>query len=59
MLQDLAALTPPLIVFVAVIIGVIWLLRREMAPKRRSGAADQSQRANNDSVGPREHDRRT
>ena len=57
MLQDLAALTPPLIMCAAFIIGVIWLLRREMAPKRRSGAASESRRADNDSVGPREHDR--
>ena len=59
MLQDLAALTPPLIVFVAVIIGVIWLLRREMAPKRRPGDPTQSRRADNDSVEQREHDTRT
>jgi uncharacterized membrane protein YqiK len=59
MLQDLAALTPPLIVFVAVIIGVIWLLRREMAPKRRSGAVTQSRHGDNDSAEPREHDTRT
>ena len=59
MLPDLEALTPPLIVFVAVIIGVIWLLRREMAPKRRSGAATESRDGDNDSVEPREHDTRT
>jgi flagellar biogenesis protein FliO len=59
MLQDLAALTPPLIMFVAVIIGVIWLLRREMAPKRRDGATTESRRDDNDSVEPREHDTRT
>jgi hypothetical protein len=59
MLQDLAALTPPLIVCAAFIIGVIWLLRREMAPKRRSGAATQSRHGDNDSVEPREYDTRT
>ena len=59
MLQDLAALTQPLIVFAAFIIGVIWFLRREMAPKRRSGEPTQSRRADNDSVEPREHDTRT
>jgi hypothetical protein len=36
MWQDLAALTPPLVVCVAVLIGVGMLLRREMSPKRRA-----------------------
>ena len=36
MWQDLAALTPPLVVCVAFLIGVAWLLRREMSPKRRT-----------------------
>ena len=36
MWQDLAALTPPLVVCVAFVIGVALLLRREMAPKRRA-----------------------
>jgi len=36
MWQDLAALTPPLIVCVAFLIGVAILLRREMSPKRRA-----------------------
>ena len=35
MLQDLGALAPPLIVAVAFIIGVGFLLHRELAPKRR------------------------
>jgi hypothetical protein len=39
MLQDLAALTPPLIVCVAFLIGVGLLLRRELAPKRRAARA--------------------
>lgn len=39
MLQDLAALTPPLIVCVAFLIGVGFLVRRELAPKRRAGRA--------------------
>jgi hypothetical protein len=39
MWQDLAALTPPLVVCVAFIIGVALLLRREMAPKRRAARA--------------------
>jgi len=36
MWQDLAALTPSLVVCVAFIIGVVMLLRRELAPKRRA-----------------------
>lgn len=36
MLQDLAAITPPLLVCAAFIIGVAWLVRRELAPKRRA-----------------------
>jgi hypothetical protein len=36
MWQDLAALTPPLVVCVAFIVGLAMLLRREMAPKRRA-----------------------
>jgi hypothetical protein len=36
MLQDLAALTPPLIVCVAFLIGVGFLLRRELAPRRQA-----------------------
>jgi hypothetical protein len=36
MWQDLAALTPPLIVCVAFIIGLAVFLRREMSSKRRS-----------------------
>ena len=35
MLTDLAALTPPLIMAVAFIAGVVALLRSEMAPRRR------------------------
>ena len=34
--QDLAALTPPLVVCVAFLVGVAILLRREMSPKRRA-----------------------
>lgn len=36
MLQDLAALTPPLIMCVAFLIGVGFLVRRELAPKRQA-----------------------
>jgi hypothetical protein len=37
MLTDLAALTPPLVMAVAFIAGVVFLVRREMAPRRRGG----------------------
>ena len=40
MWQDLAALTPPLVMCVAVLIGVAILLRREMSPKRKSERND-------------------
>ena len=36
MLQELAALTPPLVVCLAFLIGLAMLLRREMSPKRRA-----------------------
>jgi hypothetical protein len=50
MLQDLAALTPPAIVCVAVLIGTWAIVRRELAPKRRERAeagvpADEEQAA--------------
>jgi hypothetical protein len=35
MLTDLADLTPPLVVCVAIIITVVLVLRHQMAPKRR------------------------
>ena len=34
--SDLAALTPPLVVCIAVLIGVAMLLRSQMSPKRRA-----------------------
>jgi hypothetical protein len=34
MLSDLAALTPPAVVCAAFLVGLVVLLRREMAPKR-------------------------
>ncbi len=37
MLSDLAALTPPAVVCAAFLIALVLLLRREMAPKRRTG----------------------
>jgi hypothetical protein len=36
MWQDLAALTPPLVVCVGFLIGLAMLLRSQMAPKRRA-----------------------
>jgi len=36
MWQDLAALIPPLVVCAGFIVGLVLLLRREMAPKRRA-----------------------
>ena len=38
MLQDLAAVAPPVIVCAAFVIGAWMLLRRELAPKRRARA---------------------
>ena len=40
MWQNLAALTPPLVMCVAVLIGVAILLRREMSPKRKAERND-------------------
>jgi hypothetical protein len=44
MWQDLAALTPPLVVCVAFIIGLVVFLRRQLGPKRngRSGGRRRS-----------------
>jgi hypothetical protein len=39
MLQDLAALAPPFIVCVAFLVGVVALLRHELAPRRASRSA--------------------
>ena len=46
MWQDLAALTPPLVVCVAFLIGLAMLLRSQLAPKRR--AARQAKRRSDD-----------
>jgi hypothetical protein len=40
MWQDLAALTPPLVVCVAFIVGLVIFLRREMGAKRGGPRAD-------------------
>jgi hypothetical protein len=36
MMADLAALTPPLVVCVAFVVGLVLLLRHQLAPKRRA-----------------------
>jgi hypothetical protein len=46
MWQDLAALTPPLVVCAAFLIGLAMLLRSQLAPKRR--AARQARRRSRD-----------
>jgi hypothetical protein len=46
MWQDLAALTPPLVVCAAFIIGLVLFLRREMGPKRRRTADDRRRSRN-------------
>jgi hypothetical protein len=53
MLSDLAALTPPAVVCVAFLVGLVLLLRREMAPKRRVREDPDSERdisGNNDII---------
>jgi membrane protein insertase Oxa1/YidC/SpoIIIJ len=40
MWQDLAALTPPLVVCAAFLIGLAMLLRSQMSPKRRADRND-------------------
>jgi hypothetical protein len=40
MRQDLAALTPPLVVCLAFIIGLVIFLRRQMGPKRGGTRGD-------------------
>jgi hypothetical protein len=40
MLQDLAALTPPLVVCVAFLVGVVLFLRRQMGARRRPEQRD-------------------
>jgi hypothetical protein len=50
MLQDLAALAPPVIVCAAFVIGVWMLLRRELAPKRRRARAEADAAAGDERV---------
>ena len=56
MLQDLAALTPPLVVCVAFLIGAGWLLRRELAPRLRARKNDAA--ASRDGAVREQRDRR-
>ena len=46
MWQDLAALTPPLVVCAAFIIGLVIFLRRQLGPKR-GGPGDDRRRSRN------------
>jgi hypothetical protein len=55
MLSDLAALTPPAIVAVAVLIGAWAIVRRELAPKRKSREAQAA--ADEERAVDREHGR--
>jgi hypothetical protein len=53
MLSDLAAVTPPAVVCAAFLVGLVLLLRREMAPKRRVQEDPDSERdisGNNDII---------
>ena len=43
MWQDLAALTPPLVVCVAFLIGLVIFLRRQMGSKRNGSRRDRDQ----------------
>jgi hypothetical protein len=56
MLSDLAALTPPAIVAAAVLIGAWAIVRRELAPKRKSRAEAETARDDERAV-DREHGR--
>ena len=58
MLQDLAAVAPPVIVCAAFVIGAWMLLRRELGPKRRARAkADADADADADAGDERVHER--
>ena len=51
MLNDLAALTPPALVCAAFLIGLVALLRHEMAPKRRAREDTDRERDNSGNKG--------
>ena len=40
MLQDLAALTPPLLVCAAFLVGLVMFLRRQLGPSRPTGDSE-------------------
>ena len=52
LLKDLAALTPPVVVCVAFVVGLVLLLRREMAPKRRvrEGSRREAENSGNNGI---------
>jgi hypothetical protein len=52
LLKDLAALTPPAVVCVAFVVGLVLLLRREMAPKRRvrEGSRREAENSGNNGI---------
>ena len=55
MLQDLETIAPSVIVCAAFLVGVIVLLRREMAPRRRAREESESDRAEVAQREDREH----
>lgn len=55
MLQDLETIAPSVIVCAAFLVGVIVLLRREMAPRRRAREESESDRAEVAQRKDREH----
>jgi hypothetical protein len=50
--EDLAALLPPLIMCVAILVGVGWFLRHEMAPRRARRAAASKLESDRSGVSP-------
>jgi hypothetical protein len=47
-MADLAALTPPLVVCIAFIVGLVLFLRHQLAPKRHSGTKPRTDEQAND-----------
>jgi hypothetical protein len=64
MLQDLAALTPPLLVCAAFLVGLVMFLRRQLGPSRAPGDSeaeteipdDTGNASTGDAVQARSHD---
>lgn len=48
MMADLAALTPPLVVCIGFIVGLVLFLRHQLAPKRRADAKSRTDAQAND-----------